>query len=139
MQGLWGVGDGTLVFCGKSGWYDDGFRDTDWFTLVLGAAGVAEVTIEAERGTYFFELWPQDCEEVGVAQLAQAPACDSDAMTITGAPGDLVWTFVAPDAFEPPYDFEGHEYDYVLTLTGIENGPVATRAASWSRVRALYR
>ena len=57
------------VFCGVSGWYlfqGSNYRDTDWFELTVPAAGYIEITGDAERPTFMFELGPQDCDEVGV-------------------------------------------------------------------------
>jgi len=131
-----------LEFCGISGWYDDGFRDTDWFTVLLweDGAGYIDCNIDAEQGTYLFELFPQNCASVAVAQLVQVVGgCAPVSMQVFGAPGDLVWLWVGPDDFYPPAGFVGHEYDYILTIDGIEPCIVATEDATWSDIKGLYR
>jgi hypothetical protein len=139
---LWGTGGSSLVYCAVSGWYDDGYRDTDWMTAVIDADGNGslEVAAEAEQGLYVFELGPQDCEYVAVVDLIQVDPCeDIPVLTIQGTPGDLVWLWAGPDDFFPPAGFVGHEFDYILTISGIEDAVIATEAASWSGVKALYR
>ena len=47
-----------------SGWYlfnGASYRDTDWFIVVLDeeGAGFIDCTIDAESGTYLFELFPR--------------------------------------------------------------------------------
>ena len=83
---------GSLSFCGKSGWYDDGFRDTDWFTVILDpdGNGILECSLCGVYPTYLFELGPHDCDQVGVLQQVQSAFTWAD-MTIVGAPGDVVW------------------------------------------------
>ncbi len=77
-------------------------------------AGTITVEVEAEQNTYLFELGPQDCAAVEVMQQVLAPACATGAMTIKGyAPGD------------------------VARFTGLDP-TIATEAATWSTVKALY-
>jgi hypothetical protein len=48
-------------------------------------------------------------------------------MTIFGyAPGSPVWIWVGPPVFSPPSGFIGNEYDYVMTISGIQDGFVPT-------------
>jgi hypothetical protein len=117
-------------------------RDTDWFIGVFASygPGYIDCTLDAEQGTYLFELSPQNCDQVAVAQLVQVVGgCSPVNMTVFGAPGDLVWLWVGPDAFYPPPGFLCHEYDYLLTIDGLESGYVASEAATWSEVKGLYR
>jgi hypothetical protein len=143
-QEVWGTGGSSLVFCGVSGWYGFGgadYRDTDWLIAVLDADGDGVLTVEAdaEQGLYVFELGPQDCDQVGVVQLIQVGPCEAQTLVIESEPGALVWLWTGPDQFEAPPGFVGHEFDYVLTIHGIEDEVVATESASWSGVKALYR
>ena len=68
----------------------DGYRDTDWFTAVLGASGTLVIALLAEQGTDFLELGPQECETVGVLVAANAQSCQEIEMTVTGDPGNTV-------------------------------------------------
>jgi len=130
---------GALSFCGKSGWYDDGFRDTDWFTVILDpdGNGILECSLCGVYPTYLFELGPHDCDQVGVLQQVQSAFTWAD-MTIVGAPGDVVWLWVGSSSFYPPPGYEGHEYEYILELDGLQ-GPVATDPHTWTQVKGLYR
>jgi hypothetical protein len=138
-QTLAGDDAGDYVLCGVSGWYanpDGNFRDTDWYLLTVGLTGAIEVTVEAEYATYFFELGPRDCANVGIVQQILAEPGNQVTMTISGyAPGDVAWFWAGPTVFSPP----GGEdmYDYVVWFTGLV--PVAAAPTTWSTVKALYQ
>jgi hypothetical protein len=141
-QALFGDSQGHLLFAGVSGWYVEGYmsyRDTDWFTLILGEAGVLDVTLLAENDTYLFEAAPQDCNAVEVAQQANAEDCNETAMQVTGEPGAVVWLVVVPTTFSAPGYPPGNEFDYVLTIDGLQPGPVVLERTTWSTVRVLFR
>jgi hypothetical protein len=142
-QALWGQDETeTLYFCGLSGWYEfDGsnYRDTDWFTAVIGETGTAEWICEPQFDVAMFQLGPLDCGEVGVLQNATAACMDPGMLTVTGEPGAVVWLWIGPTAFEAPDWYEEHEFEYLMSLTGIQPGPVAVARATWSRVKAMYR
>jgi hypothetical protein len=131
---------GAAVFCGVSGWYlsaGSQYRDTDWFILHKATAGTPiEITADAEYATYIFELWPQDCPAVGVAQQATAGPLSETFMTIDGPAGD-VWFWVGPTVFVDP-DGGPNEYDYVVWFSGLVPETIPTETASWSTVKALY-
>jgi hypothetical protein len=139
-QAITGNETGMATLCGVGGWYTSGwqeFRDTDWFTLEMGTAGAIEVTIDAEESTLIFELSPQDCETVGVAQQAATECGLPATMTITGyEPATTVWFWTGSSFFAQPNWIE-NEYDYVLWFSGLETG-VATESTTWSTVKALY-
>ena len=141
-QELYGDEQGNLVFCGVAGWYlFDGstHRDTDWFHLYMGPAGVIEVTAAAERPTYFTETH-QWCGMGPVIEHIYSEDCQEDSGTIMGyAPGGLIWFIILSATFEPPWAGFGHEYDYVVWFSGLMPAPVATETASWSAVKALFR
>ena len=126
----------TSVFCGVSGWYisaDGGeFRDTDWYEIVVPADGFVEFTGDAELPTFIFELAPQDCGSVAVAQQATIGPCTEGSMVIPGAVGSTIWFWVGPTTFTGPVN----EYDYVL-FSNLE-GTIATEEHSWTGVKALF-
>jgi hypothetical protein len=128
------------IFCGVTGWYHSSSgleqRDTDWFHIVIPAGGVLEITGDAEFATYMFELAPQDCENVAVAQDVIIGPCQEATMTITGEPGSLVWFWAGPTTFSPPANYQDNEYNYVLYLNLEE--PVATERQSWTSVKSLF-
>lgn len=131
---------GALTLCGVSGWYlsaGSQYRDTDWYVLTMGAGGSIEITGDAEYATYLFELGPQDCNTVGVIQLATAGPCAEDALTVTGyAAGAPVWFWCGPTVFAPPPGAD-MMYDYVVWFAGLE-GVIANEPTTWSTVKALY-
>ncbi len=141
-QFLGGDFTGDLVFHGVSGWYHDGganLRDTDWFEVVFGSTGMIEIEADAEQPSYLFELGPQDCATVGILQIVSIGACLPGTMTITGEVGTVAWIWVGPQTFGSPTGVTPYEFDYLLWLTGLESGPVAVEAASWTDVKSLYR
>jgi hypothetical protein len=139
-QNIPGNEDGTQIFCGVSGWYlyqGSNYRDTDWLIVRMGATGVIDITIDAEYAAYLFELFPQDCNAVAVAQQVIGGPCLPAYMTISGyGEGDDVWVWVGPTVFASP---DGtREFDYVLWFTGLF-GEIATEETSWSSLKALYQ
>ena len=132
-----GNDDGTQILCGVAGWYDGTTRDTDWFIVKMGATGVIDLVIDAEYAVYLFELFPQDCAAVAVAQQATGGPCLEAYMTISGyGEGDDVWVWVGPTVYSSP---DGtREFDYVLWMTGLF-GEIATEDTSWSSLKALYQ
>jgi hypothetical protein len=137
-QDIPGDAAGEAIFCGVSGWYTSQgsqYRDTDWFRLFVGATGSIEISGGANVRSYLFELWPQDCAAVAVAQ--QVTMYEIVSMTITGyEPGAAVWAWVGPTTFSTPPGWE-NEYDYVLWISGLQ-APVGGEATTWSMVKALY-
>lgn len=124
-----------------SGWYLNGLqvsRDTDWFTAVVGPEGMISATLLAEERAYLFELAPQNCNAVDIAQQALATDCTQGTLTIVGAPDASVWLWVGPTTFSSPSG-DPDEYDYLLLLSGLAPGPVASERVTWSTIRALFR
>ena len=129
-------GTGNLTLCGRSGWYLNAgteTRDTDWYIVPVGATGLVEIVADAEYAVYIFELSPQDCPTVAVAQQATAGPCTEAFMTLTGAPNSTKWFWVGPTVFASPDDTT--EFDYTIWFSGM---PVATESTTWSNVKALY-
>jgi hypothetical protein len=131
---------GNQILCGVSGWYlfnGSNYRDTDWYYLYMGPGGTIECTMDAEQPTFFFELAPQDCATVAVAQQATAGACQEAYMTISGyGVGSVVWFWAGPTVFVAPAGAD-NEYEYIVWFTGLEPG-FATESTTWSSVKALY-
>jgi len=121
------------VFCGVSGWFDTS-RDTDWFLYTMPASGVLEVTGDAEKALYMFELGPTDCADVGVIQNVIVGPCNEATMTIVGEPGSIVWFWTGPTTFG-----EGvvEEFDYVL-ISNIE-GTTAIENHSLTGIKGLFQ
>ena len=124
-------------FCGISGWYDDGFRDTDWFVITLADDGFVTWNCDAEQATYMFELIGMPvCANVVVGQLFTAGPCLPATMTVYGAPGSDVYLWAGPTTYVAPGGFIGHEYDYICNFN---IGVVATEDATWSQLKSMYR
>jgi len=124
-------------FCAVSGWYDDGFRDTDWFVITLGPEGYIGWDCDAEQPTYMYELLNMpDCDNVEVGQTATAGPCLPAALVIYGFPGEQIFFWAGPTTSYPPYGFVGHEYDYVNYF---RNSVIATETSTWSQLKSMYR
>ena len=136
---LIGSGEGTVTFCAKTGWFDDFGWDTDWIRVVAGATGQVVWEGDAEWATFMFRIAPTNCEDGEPTQMMEVGPCLPATMTIDAVPGEVIWLWVGPQDLYPPPGFVGHEYDYVMTLDGIQPGPVATVNRSWSAVKSLYR
>jgi len=141
-QSLEGDGSGELVFCGKSGWFygpgGDQHRDTDWFIATIGPTGLVQWTLDAEQHSYGFLLAPHDCDSVAITDQLIVGPCMYGSLLIQGQPGDMIWLWVGPPNMSPPGGFEGHEYDYVFTLSGLE-GTVSVEHRSLSSIKGLFR
>jgi hypothetical protein len=129
---------GNLVICGESGWYlnsGSNFRDTDWRILMKADADAPiEITADAEYATYLFELSPQDCGSVAVAQQTTVGPCIEGEMTI-GGPAGPAWFWIGPTVFASPDG--SRTYDYVLWLSGLEPA-VAAESITWSTLKSLF-
>ena len=142
MQELYGQGEGSMVFCGVSGWYDyqdSSFRDTDWFVCYADAAGLITWDFIAQLTTTLYRLGPTDCDGVTVVQSVTTGPHNPVVMTIEAESFEMVWLWVGPDAFDPPGGWQGNEYEYVFTLSGILDEPVEVQEVTWSGVKAMYR
>jgi len=142
-QTLTGDQHGELLLGGEAGWYStpdgDVVRDTDWFVVTRGSGNVVEVSLQAEMPTYLYQLWPQNCQGVAVSQSALSQECQEVSFTVVGEPGAEVWIWVGSFLYTPPAWFGLGEYDYLLTITGLQTGPVAVERHSWSAIRGLFR
>ncbi len=137
-QSLLADGNGNRTFGGQSGWYDS-FIDTDWIIVLMGEYGLIEWTVIAEQETRIFLLGPQDCVDVGIVESIWLDPCEPATMSIQGSPGELIWLWVGPAEFAPPAGFEGHEYNYLCTFTGLYPEGCATDEISFGGIKSLYR
>jgi hypothetical protein len=144
-QALIGDPQGDLIFHGRSGWYTiqgGSHREVDWFTATLGPQGSMEIVADAVFPLYVFQM-TTSCDGVTVVQSATAGPCTPVPMAITGAPGDVVWLLNVPATFAIPFgadpDGDGTaEFDYLIWVSGLAAGPVATESRAWGDVKALY-
>jgi hypothetical protein len=140
MQVLYGDANGELVFCGRAGFYLYGsynYRDTDWFSLPVGDAGVIEVLGDAERLTMLMDRGPHDCGTPEWTQDVVAGACSDASMVMLGTPGSSMWFVVLPMTFSSPTGDYPYEYDYVVHFAGLQ-ASVTTECTSWSTIKALF-
>ncbi len=129
-----------VALCGTSGWYTaaDGTasRDTDWFEATIGGDGRLGIIADAEQPSHLLHLGPTDCDQVDVLQVVEVGPCAEATLFMEGEPGQTVWFWFGPQSFTPPSGFQGHEYDYLLTVWP---APTATRTSTFSEVKALFR
>jgi len=141
-QTLNGDADGSLIFCGKSGWYLDSGgeqrRDTDWFLVTVGSTGVIEWTLEVEESSHGMLLAPQDCENTAVVEIMSMFRCTQPTLVLQAEPGDVLWLWVGPVRFTPPSGGGYYEYDYICTFTGLA-GVVPVEKVNWGSVKSFYR
>jgi len=128
-----------VTYCGESGVYDyngSTYRDTDWYKISVWAEPVPfSITVEAEFGVLFgFVTGIDDC--VSPAFLSYTTAAECTPITLTEyLPYGHYAIFVSTDSWDPAYEC-GIEYS--LTIDGYSPF-VPVEAASWGRVKALYR
>ena len=139
MQVLQGDANGELLLCGRTGFFlvdGNNYRDTDWFILNVGDAGVIEVHGDAEQPTYVFDNY-QDCGIPEWHQDITVGECSEASMVLQGAPGNSKWLVVLPTTFTSPTGAYPYEYDYVIHFAGLPT-TVATARTSWSTIKALF-
>jgi len=141
-QDLYGDENGERTFWGTSGWYlyeGSNNRDTDWIILHAGDTGVIEVTGDAERETYLFDLGLQDCAIPATTQVIIVGPCSEDSMTMETYPGYSMWFCAGPTTFTAPGESYPYEYNYTIHFTGLAPQPVATQSTTWTTVKSLFR
>jgi hypothetical protein len=127
--------DGCGDLCGISGWYLDGAissRDTDWFEAI-GTGEVMAITLEADLAIQLYVIRP-DCDNLVSLAEGQAPSLEPVEVLLPTEAGQLYWIWVGPQE----YTGWGNEFDYVLTVCGLE-GTVSSDRISWDAVKTLYR
>jgi hypothetical protein len=140
IQELAGDGNGEHVLCGRAGWYTfqgADYRDTDWLSVIAGPGGVVTATLDAEWRTHLYRLAPTDCNQAYPVATATSE-CSPATLEIAAAPGEVIWLWVGPETFDPPYGPTPFEFDYTLELTGLA-APVAAERATWGAVKRTYR
>ncbi len=143
-QSLSGELSGELEFCGKGGWYlDSGGNitpDFDWLIVTVGSTGVVEWTLEAEQVTAGFLLQAGDCDNfIPPLDSFVVLPCSQPSITMQGVPGEVLWLVVRASENSPPTGFVGHEYNYICTFTGLDQGSVATENLPWGGIKSRYR
>ena len=113
-------------------------RDTDWFVLTFCAEGVIEMSADAELPLYVAEIGPQDCSLVDFVQHVIVGPCQVASLTITGEPFTTVWFWTGATEWGPPDSSTPYEFDYILWLSGLAPGTVATEARTWGEVKGLF-
>jgi hypothetical protein len=136
-QHLAGDQDGNLLLCANSGWYfytGLNYRDTDWFSVLIGASGSVEMEYFGEQALFMFDLTTGlTCPAGGVAGPTST-ACPVT-YTLTGAPGSLKTFVMLPPAWTPTTQ----TWHYRLALSGLVPEIIATEATTWGTLKALYQ
>ncbi len=132
-------GDSGVTICGTYGTYAyeaEEWRDTDWYRFTLPEAGAVTVRVAGQAETQLAVMHAVDgCDDRPmICDSTFGPACTTISCEQTLAAGTY-YVFVAPR------HFVGVECGaaYVLQVDGLRCPPVGVRAASWTRVRSLYR
>ena len=138
VQGLAADPLGQLLLHGQSGWYDTWTRDQDWFAIAVGSEGVVRILLTPEHRTSLSVYRQWDCGPFAYEVVDTVDRCETAELFIAGDCGSLLWLRVMPRQATYPYDQVGHEYDYLLSLSGLQSS-VAVEFETWSAVKTLYR
>ncbi len=140
-QELPGDASGEHQLCATGGWFTffgSDYRDSDWFTVTVGPAGVVHADFWAQWPTHLFHIAPTDCATMDVAQFVSSD-CEEVTMDVAGAPGEVIWLWTGAIHFTPPNDGNTpYEFPYELRLSGLMP-VVASEPTTWSTVKSLYR
>lgn len=140
MQEIIGNESGELVLHGHSGWMniDPLVFDTDWFSFVIGETGTVYFEFIAQIKTHLGHLEPLDCNLFEVSNSVETALDSPVTMTVTGPPFSVAWVAVWPRV-SPPSGYTQAEFSYLLSISGLQEGPVAIEQVSWGAVKSLYR
>ena len=132
-------GDGGVTVCGTYGTYayfSEEWRDTDWYRFTLPEAAAVMIRVAGQAETQLAMMLAVDgCDDRPmICDSAFGPACSTVACEQTLVAGTY-YVFVAPR------HFVGVECGaaYVLQIDGLRCPPVGVHAATWTRVRSLFR
>jgi hypothetical protein len=128
--------DNCATMCAVSGWYDYyglDYKDTDWFEVAASGSQI-EWTVEAEYDVWQMVILP-DCSNQEILIAEPVPFCLPNTVTFETNLGEVYWLFVAPQEFTGMVN----EFDYIMTICGILEGPVLQESATWGCLKALYR
>lgn len=130
----------TAVMCGETGTYlyfGYSYRDTDWYTA-YGCDATMTASLIAEVPIQLIFIYGTDCLYPTYDYISGG-ACATLQLSQYVASGQYVWLWVGPASFTGiPCGS-----DYVLTVTGICDGPDcqpdAVEESSWGGVKTLFR
>jgi len=123
------------AICGKScGYLQDGVLrlDSDWYTAVAGGGDVRAIC-EAEFPFELSLFWVSDCDGPMFGSVSGG-TCAQRSLSDGLVAGTEFWVRVTPYV---GYAFP--EADYVLTVFGIQSGPVPITRTTWGRLKSRYR
>ena len=137
IQELVGDDAGNLTVCGVGGWNSTG-KDTDWYLVTYGASGSITWSVESEIPGWFFEIEGQVCDGE-LINVMIVEDCEPASVTLTGTPGSQAWIWAGAQAYSPPVGFEGYNFNYIMTFSGLQEGPIATESTTWDSIKSMYR
>jgi len=140
-QILTGDENGNLTLCGQTGWYVNNAggqsRDTDWIGMEVGPGGSIEVEYDGEFGLQFLEITSGlNCPATYNLGTTAGP-CAPQFYTFAGAQHQIKVMWLGPSTF--PTSPTNQNWAYVVHISGLEPGIIATETATWGTVKALYR
>jgi hypothetical protein len=137
---------GTACLYGRSGWFLcdvgglDRCRDADWYTAEAGSGTPVVAVIESEQPVDMYEMVSFDpCDWPFVRQQVPVDPCEPATMHVAADHGAVFCLLVMPTGYEVPDGMAGHEFDYTLTVTGLDGTGSPTEAVTWGAVKSLYR
>ncbi len=135
-QTIWAQENACATMCAVSGWYDyygTDMRDTDWFE-VIATGEQLDWTVMAEWYMTMMVILPP-CDTMVPLVTQQVEPFNPATISVPVTPGNVYWLWMAPQDFSGPMD----EFDYLMDVCGIADGPVAVEAGTWSSLKSLYR
>jgi hypothetical protein len=129
------------ILCAVSGWYPVGggsHRDQDWFSCFADENGYITASAVAEYDLYLFLTLPTDCSSVGVIYSAVCQCEEVGTIEFAHPAYTEAWLWCGPTEFEGPLPV--FEFDYVLTVDGIEfTPPSAVELDSWGGIKSHFK
>jgi hypothetical protein len=133
-----GDANGDVIIHGRTGWYNTWTKDYDWYAVQAGATGVVEVVLAAEQLTILGVSEPYECSWYDWDVRETVERCETRTVEVGADGGAYMWIVVVPRQNTLPFDQNGAEYDYLLTLSGIQ-GSVEVESKTWGAVKSLFR
>lgn len=137
---------GVARLYGRSGWFlcDPGglerCRDADWILADAGNGTAVTAVIESEQPVDLYQVMNFDpCNYAWATQRVPATPCEPATMHVAADHGMRFCLVVMPQTYETPDGMVGHEFDYVLTVTGLAAVQNPTEATTWGALKSLYR
>ena len=132
--------DSSTTVCGTYGGFRFGgisYRDTDWYEIVLERPSTITWEVFCLTDTLLGIIDGNvGCPVTNFYDYALGAFCELASITAT-LPSGRWWLYVATQGFGPSAG--ACPFPYAATLSGYECGPTSVEAATWGRIKGMYR